>query len=140
MEIKIKKLDNRATMPQAMHPGDAGFDVSSLDDVLLPAGQRTVLKTGVAIAIPEGYWGNVRDRSGLAVKHGLHTLAGVVDSNYRGELVVAMINLSDEDYQIKAGDRIAQLIIEKHESPVFAETKELDQTVRGAGREGSSGY
>lgn len=140
MEIKIKKIYSDAQFPQTMRQGDAAMDFYAYKDYTIKPGQRIIVETGVAIAIPEGYWGNVRDRSGLAGKHGLHTLAGVIDSNYRGEIQVIIINLSQETYQIKKGDRIAQMIIAKHESIELIEASELDKTNRGEGRLASSGY
>lgn len=140
MEIKIKKINPEAILPQAMRTGDAAVDLYCVADLALKAGQRANVATGIALAIPTGYFGSVRDRGGLAAKHGLHTLAGVVDSNYRGELIVVLINLGSEDYQIKKGDRIAQLIIQKHEEVTWQEVESLDETERGEGRFASSGY
>jgi|SRR3989344_498776 len=140
MEIKIKKLNDQATLPQAMRPGDAAVDLYSGVDLELAPQQRDSVATGIAVAIPEGYWASIRDRGGLAAKHGLHTLAGVVDSNYRGEILVVMINLGPEKYQIKAGDRIAQMIIQKHENVTWQETEDLGESNRGEGRFSSSGY
>jgi dUTP pyrophosphatase len=140
MQIKAKKLYPDAQLPQMMRTGDAAMDFYSYKDYELRPGQRVIVETGVAIAIPDGYWGNIRDRGGLAGKHGLHTLAGVMDSNYRGEVQVVMMNLSQEDYNIKKGDRIAQMIIAKHEIVELEEVNELDQTNRGEGRLASSGY
>ncbi len=140
MEIKIKKLNNKAILPQAMRPGDAAVDLYSSVDLELKPQERKLVATGIAVAIPQGYWGSIRDRSGLAAQHGLHTLAGVLDSNYRGEILIVMINLGQEKYQIKAGDRIAQMIIEKHEEFSWQEVENLGESNRGEGRFSSSGY
>lgn len=140
MEIKIKKLNSQAILPQAMRPGDAAVDLYACAGLLLEPGQRAVVGIGIAVALPEGYWGSIRDRGGLAAQHGLHTLGGVLDSNYRGEVIVVMINLGQEKYKIKAGDRIAQMIIQKHEDITWNEVEELEETTRGEGRFSSSGY
>ncbi|MFA6252913.1 MAG: dUTP diphosphatase [Patescibacteria group bacterium] len=140
MKINAKRLYPDATLPQAMREGDAAMDFSSYRDYVIKPWQRIVVETGVAIAVPLGYWGNVRDRGGLPAKHGLHTMGGVFDSNYRGEVQIIMINLGREDYQIKKGDRIAQMLIEKHEDIEIQEVEELDQTNRGENRFASSGY
>ena len=140
MKIKIKKLYPDAQLPQTMRSGDAGIDFYSYKDYELKPGQRVIVETGVIAVVPDGYWGNIRDRGGLAGKHGLHTLAGVMDSNYRGEVQVVIMNLSQEAYKIKKGDRIAQTIIAKHETVELDEVDELDQTNRGEGRLASSGY
>ena len=140
MEIKVKKLHKDAQLPQMMREGDAAMDFYAYKDYLVKPGERVIVETGVAIAIPRGYWGNVRDRSGLAGKHLIHTMAGVMDSNYRGEVQVVMINLAQEEYRIKKGDRIAQMIISRHEDVEVMEVDELDETNRGDNRFASSGY
>ncbi len=140
MIIKAKKLYPDAILPQTMRSGDAAMDFYAYKDYELKPGERVIVETGVAIAIPLGYWGNVRDRSGLPAKHGLHTMGGVFDANYRGEVKIIVINLGQEKYDIKKGDRICQMIIEKHESIEIEETLELDETNRGENNFGSSGY
>lgn len=140
MRIKVKKLYPDAILPKSMRDGDAALDLFSYKDYVIKPWQRIVIETGVAIAIPNGFWGNVRDRSGLPAKHGLHTMGGVFDSNYRGEVQIIMINLGREDYKITKGDRICQMIIEKHEDIEIEEVGELDATNRGENRFASSGY
>lgn len=140
MKIKAKKLYPDAILPKSMRDGDAALDLYSYRDYTLKPGGRVVVDTGVVFAIPKGYWGNVRDRGGLPAKHGIHTMGGVLDSNYRGDLGIILVNLSKETYQIKKGDRIAQMIIEKHESIEIEEVAELDATNRGENRFASSGY
>lgn len=140
MKIKIKKLVPEATLPQIGRVGDAAMDLVACKDYALAKGEKALISTGIAIAIPAGFWGNIRDRSGLAAKHGLHTIAGVIDPNYRGEILVAMVNLGSEDYQIKAGDRIAQMLIQKFEDIEIEEGSELEETNRGEKGFGSSGY
>mgnify|MGYP003964304815 CR=1 FL=1 len=140
MEIKTKKLHPDSQLPQMMREGDAAMDFYAYKDYLIESGVKVVVETGGAIAIPRGYWGNVRDRSGLAGKHNIHTMAGVMDSNYRGEVQIVMINLGKEEYQIKKGDRICQMIISRHEDLEVMEVDELDETNRGDSRFASSGY
>lgn len=140
MKIKFKKLNSKATEPTFGSKYSAAMDLYASEPVELEPGEYTLVQTGIAMEIPEGYWGNVRDRSGLAAKHAIHTMAGVIDSDYRGELRVALINLGKEIYSIKVGDRIAQIIIAKHESPVLEEVEELEDTDRGEGSFGSTGY
>lgn len=140
MKIKIKKLVPEATLPQIAKVGDAAMDLVACKDYALAKGEKILISTGIAMAIPAGFWGNIRDRSGLAAKHGLHTIAGVIDPNYRGEILVAMVNLGSEDYQIKVGDRIAQMLIQKFENIEIEESSELEETNRGEKGFGSSGY
>jgi dUTP pyrophosphatase len=140
MKIKIKKLKDSAILPKMMRPGDAALDLYAVEDVVIKVDQRVVVATGIAIEIPDGYVGNVRDRTGISFKHGLHTMAGVIDSNYRGDISVLMINLGTEDYQIKAGDRIAQIMVHKIENIELEEVGELSETERGEQRFASSGY
>jgi len=140
MKIKVKKLYQDAIIPQVMRVGDAAVDFYAYKNYIMKPGERIIVETGVAIAIPEGYWGNVRDRSGLAGKHGLHIMAGVIDSNYRGEIQVVIVNLGQETYQIEKGHRICQMIIEKHENIETSEVDELNQTNRGEDKLASSGY
>jgi len=140
MKIKAKKIYPDAELPKMMREGDAALDLYSQNDYTLKPGERTVVGTGVAMAIPTGYWGNVRDRGGLPFKHGIHTMGGVVDSNYRGEIKVIVINLGQEEYTIKKGDRVCQMIIHQHEIVEFEEVDELDETNRGKDGFASSGY
>lgn len=140
MKIKAKKLYPDAQLPKMMRNGDAAMDFYSYKDYEIKSGERVIVETGIAIAIPRGYWGNVRDRGGLPAKHGIHTMGGVFDSNYRGEVQIIMINLGAEIYNIKKGDRICQMIIEKHEDVEVEEVDELDDTNRGENRFASTGY
>jgi len=140
MKIAVKKLYKDAQLPKTMRAGDAAMDFYAYKDYEIKPGERIIVETGVVIAIPNGYWGNVRDRGGLPAKHGIHTMGGVFDSNYRGEVQIILINLGSEIYNIKVGDRICQMIIEKHEDLEVEEVDELDETNRGEGRFASSGY
>jgi len=138
-KILFKKLHPDALIPRFSRPGDAGLDLCSIENLVIPSKNRMIVKTGVALAIPPGYVGLFWDRSGLAAKHGIHILAGVLDCTYRGELMVVMYNSGQEDYSVQAGDRIAQILIQPIETPIIEEVSELPDSVRGEGRFGSSG-
>jgi dUTP pyrophosphatase len=143
MEIFIKVLRPDAVMPRYANEGDAGCDLVAVEACTLKAGgSRTLVATGLAIAIPEGHGGFVLPRSGLATKHGV-TLAnspGLIDPGYRGELKVALVNLDGErDYHVKKGDRIAQLVVLPLVASHFQVVEELPSAARGAGGFGSSG-
>ena len=127
-------------MPLNNTPESAGIDLKSSVDIVLPPNSNTLVSTGLVMEIPTGYRGDIRSRSGLASKHNLHVGAGVIDSPYRGEIKVLLLNLSNKEYSIKRGDRIAQLII-CHSFKVHLEVAtELTETERGEGGFGSSGY
>lgn len=144
MELLIQKLDERAQLPVRSTPGSAGADLHALLDepLTIPAGGRAVVPTGIAIGLPSPETvGLVFARSGLAVKHGL-TLSngvGVIDSDYRGEIRVGLVNLSDQPYTIQPGERIAQLVVAPVCLPVLREVDRLEDTQRGAGGFGSTG-
>lgn len=145
LKILTKKLPEyaEASIPKYMTAGDAGADLYAAESVILKAaGGRELVSTGIAVAIPKGYAGFVQPRSGLANKHGVTCLnaPGLIDSGYRGELKVLLINTDPEEkFEIKVGDRIAQLVIQKVEQVDFVEVTELDETERGEGGFGSSG-
>jgi len=139
MEILIKKLTPDAKIPVFAQAGDAGMDLYSIEDTVLKPGQRISCKTGIAVKIPEGYVGLVWDKSGPSHKFGVKTLGGVFDSNYTGEYLIGLVNLGMEDYEIKKGQKIAQVIFQKVEAPEIEEINELPQTNRGAGGFGSTG-
>lgn len=142
MHLPVKKLADNAIIPKAAYAGDAGIDLSSTEDLVLKPFERRLVPTGLAIGLPEGYAGFVTPRSGSAIKQGLSIVnaPGLIDSGYRGELKVILINLDPQnDIVIKAGDRIAQLVVVKVEQLQPVETSELDSTERGTGGFGSSG-
>ncbi len=139
MKVKIKKLDAEVKLPSYAHSGDAGLDLYSLEDYTLKRGERHIFFSGFALEFPDGYVAIVKDKSGLPKNYGLHTLGGVFDSGYRGEYNVNLINLGQEPYQIKKGDKIAQLLILPCERAEFEETEELGESQRGEGRFGSTG-
>jgi dUTP pyrophosphatase len=139
MEIKIKKLHEEATLPFYAYDDDAGFDLYSLEEVSIRKGERIQIKTGIAMEIPKGYVGLIWDKSGLSHKSGLKTLGGVIDSGYRGEIMVGIINLGYEDYKIEKGNKIAQMIIQSKINANLIEVNELSESERQTGAFGSSG-
>ena len=139
MKIQIKKLSENAKIPTQATKGDAGYDLYAAEPVTLEPMQRALIKTDISVAIPQGYYGRVAPRSGLAYKAGLDVLAGVVDASYRNSVGVILINLGDKVERISQGDRCAQLIIEKCHDVEWEEVPELDVTDRNLGGFGSSG-
>ena len=143
LDIPLLRLDPDLPLPAYARPGDAGADLVAREEVLLPcAGGRALVPTGAAIAIPEGYAGFVQPRSGLALKHGVTCLntPGLIDAGYRGELKVLLINTDPhEDFLVKRGERIAQLVIQRVEYVTFHEVDELPPSERGSGGFGSTG-
>lgn len=140
--IKIKRLDPDLPLPKRAHPEDAGADLYSAEDLTLEPGQRALVPTGVAVALPVGTVGLIHPRSGLAAKQGLSIVntPGTVDAGYRGELKVCLINTDREQpVHITRGMRIAQLVVQRVELVGFEEVDELDETARGAGGYGSTG-
>lgn len=142
MEIEIKLLDEGMAIPEYAHAGDAGCDLRSAVDIILNPGQRAMVPTGLSVALPEGYAGFVQPRSGLAAKNGIGVVngPGLIDSGYRGEIKVILINFDpDIMFEIKRGDKIAQFVVQKVESVVFKQVDELSETKRGDGGFGSTG-
>lgn len=138
-KLFFTRLHSEAILPKRGSAAAAGLDLFASVDVTLAPGEHQAVPTGVAVAIPEGYYGRVAPRSGLAFKHALDTLAGVIDSDYRGEIMCILINLGPASVTLMAGERIAQLIVEAiiRPEPAWAET--LEETARGAGGFGSTG-
>ena len=142
VNVHIKLLDPELPAPAYAKPGDAGADLRSRIDFELEPGERALVPTGVASALPEGYVGLVHPRSGLATKNGITIVnaPGTVDSGYRGELMVTLLNTDKtKSFHVQRGDRIAQLIIQKYEHATFTVVDELEQTERGSSGFGSSG-
>ncbi len=137
--LRFKQLDSRATLPTRGSVLAAGLDICSIEDVTIPPKQRAVARTGLAVAIPPGFYGRVAPRSGLAAKNGLDVLAGVIDSDYRGELCCVLYNTGDETLSLPAGSKICQLIIEQIITPEAAWATDLEDTARGAAGFGSTG-
>jgi len=139
MILKIKKLHKDAKVPKYAHHDDAGFDLFAIENILIKKRERLLMPTGIAMEIPEGYVGLIWDKGGVSVKYGIKTIAGVVDSTYRGEVFIGVMNLSGGDYLFEKGHKIAQMIIQKKEAVEFEEVSELSDTVRGEGKLGSTG-
>ncbi len=140
MQLKIKKLNSEAKAPTHGHPGDAGLDFYALEEVVLGAGEQKRVHTGIALEIPDGYVGLVWDKSGISFNKGLKVMGGVIDASFRGEFVGSMVNLSKETQVIEKGQKFAQMLIQKFEHCDIVEVSELSETVRGHGREGSTGH
>ena len=138
MELRVTRLHKDAKLPQYGHKGDAGLDVFSVIDVVLEPMQALPVPTGVKIAIPEDHVGLIWDKSGIAL-NGIHCLAGVIDSGYRGEVKIVMINLSRKHFVIAKGMKIAQMLVQPVITMEVVESDELAETVRGEGGFGSTG-
>lgn len=137
--LQFKKVDDRATLPTRGSQLSAGLDLYSIEDITIEPKKRTLAKTGLAVAIAPGFYGRVAPRSGLASRHGLDVLSGVIDSDYRGEIGCLLYNTGDETIHLPAQTKMCQLIIEKIELPTAAWADELDETTRGSGGFGSTG-
>ena len=139
-QLQIKKLQPDALVPKQGSQFAAGFDLYAYGEkTVVPARGKACISTGIAMAIPLGNYGRIAPRSGLAAKNSIDVGAGVIDADYRGEVKVLLFNLSDVDFEVKAGDRIAQLIIEKYTPTQIMEVEELSETNRGEGGFGSTG-
>jgi dUTP pyrophosphatase len=142
MTLAVRRLDERARLPTRAYPGDAGLDLYALEDAVLEPGERASIRTGIAVEIAAGEAGLVLPRSGLASRHGIALVnaPGLIDSGYRGEIRVLLLNTDREAaFPITGGDRIAQLVLVKVQTPEVVEVKELAVSERGAGGFGSSG-
>src|SRR5262245_38301244 len=139
LQIKVKKLSVGARLPSHATDWAAGADLYCAEEFTLQPGERRLVPSGIAIEIPAGYYGRIAPRSGLAVRHGIDTLAGIIDSDYRGELQVALINLGDQAVNFTAGERIAQLIIERSARCDYIWSEALSETERADGGFGSTG-
>ena len=143
MKIEIINKSNN-DMPKYATKGSSGLDLMAYleEDITLKPLERKIIPTGLSISIPEGYEVQIRARSGMSIKHGITVINGIgtIDSDYRGELGVLLVNLSNEDYTISSGDKIAQMVLCKYEVVEFIEVEELDDTKRSSGGFGHSGY
>lgn len=142
LEVLVQRLDPDLPLPRYAHEGDAGADLLTTVDVELAPGERAVVPTGIAIALPVGYAAFVHPRSGLAAKYGVSLVnaPGTIDAGYRGEIKATLINLdSKESVRFSRGDRIAQLVVQKVEQAAFTEVSDLPQSLRGTGGFGSTG-
>lgn len=141
MKLGFKRIHPDAVLPAYAHASDAGMDVRSIEDLTIPAGKRALVHTGLVMALPPLYEAQVRPRSGLALKHGVTVLntPGTIDSGYRGEVGVILANFGENDFEIKKGDKIAQIVIAPVTQPEIVEIEAVDETDRGVGGFGSTG-
>ena len=141
MKVLFRKIDESARLPEYAHPGDAGMDVFSVEDMVLPSGGRALIHTGLVMQLPPDAEAQVRPRSGLALKHGVTVLnsPGTIDAGYRGEVGVILINLGDEPFHVEKGMKIAQLVVAPVTRAEVVEVSAVDATDRGTGGFGSSG-
>ena len=141
MTLSFKRIHPDAVLPAYAHPSDAGMDIRSVRSLVIPAGRRALVPTGLVVNLPAGYEAEVRPRSGLALKYGVTVLnsPGTIDSGYRGEIGVILANFGEADFEVKVGDRVAQLVIAPVTQPTVVEAQEVDETDRGAGGFGSTG-
>lgn len=141
MKLRFIKTDKDVPNPEYIRKGDIAFDLRSNEaDYALKSGEWKIFKTGLKLEIPEGHVGNIRDRSGLPAKHAIHTMGGIIDPNYRGEIGIILINLSKQEFIVEKNMRIAQMLIQKSEVVEFEEAEELSETNRGEQGFNSSGY
>lgn len=136
--LQYRLLSKSAKKPIKGSKGSAGYDLCAAESLTIKSGYRKLISTGIALKIPDGYYGRIAPRSGLAVSHGINVGAGVIDNDYRGEIKVLLFNHGESDFTINEGDRIAQIILEPYLVAELLES-ELDDTVRGAGGFGSTG-
>jgi len=142
VDVAVLRLDTEMPLPATAHPGDAGMDLRAREGVRLPPGRRAVVPTGIAVAIADGHAGMVLPRSGLAARHGLGLVnaPGLIDSGYRGEVAVVLINHGSETVEVERGDRVAQLVVVAVPDVLIREVSELPQSQRGSGGFGSTGH
>lgn len=141
MTLSFKRVHPDAVLPAYAHPSDAGMDIRSVEALTIPVGKRALVHTGLIVNLPLGYEAQVRPRSGLALKAGVTVLntPGTIDAGYRGEIGVILINFGESDFEVKVGDRIAQIVIAPVTQPEIVEATEVDETDRGVGGFGSTG-
>ncbi|EHK50034.1 hypothetical protein TRIATDRAFT_297382 [Trichoderma atroviride IMI 206040] len=137
--LQVKKLSPQGRLPTRGSAFAAGYDVYAARDTIVPARGKVLVDTDISIAVPAGTYGRIAPRSGLASKHFIDTGAGVIDADYRGPVKVLLFNHADADYEIKEGDRVAQLVLERIVTPDVVEVEELEESVRGVGGFGSTG-
>lgn len=139
LTISFIKLSEKAKVPSQATPADAGYDLFSAEGGILKPGERKLFTTNISVALPHGYYGRIAPRSGLAYKHGIDVLAGVIDSWYRWDIGVILINFGTEDFVVNEGDKIAQFIIERCHYVAWQEVDTLEESMRWEGGFGSSG-
>ena len=138
-DIKVKRLNEDSIIPTKANHSDAGWDLYSIDNLLIEPNSRALVKTGISFAIPDGHVGLIWPRSGMAVKYGIDVYAGVIDAGYRGEVSVCLFNSSDKDFYIQQGDRIAQILFQTVSQNKLIEVSDLSHSDRGQEGFGSSG-
>lgn len=139
LTIQFQKLSDKAITPSQATPWDAGYDLFATESCILKPGERKLCKTNISTAIPFGYYGRIAPRSGLAYKHGIDVLAGVIDTWYRGDIGIILINFWPEDFPVNEWDKIAQFIIEKCHDVTWQEVESLTESERGEGARWSTG-
>lgn len=139
MKVQVLRVSPEAKLPSFAHDDDAGMDLYAYEACTIEPGMRCQAQTGIALAIPEGYVGLVWDKSGISHKNGIKTLGGVIDSGYRGEILVGLVNLGEHPYIIEKGAKIAQMLIQSVEHPELEVVETLEGTTRGSGGFGSTG-
>lgn len=141
MTLSFKRINPDAVLPSYAHPGDAGMDLRSVDDAVIPPGGRALVHTGLVVNLPPAYEAQVRPRSGLALKSGVTVLntPGTIDAGYRGEIGVILANFGAEPFAVRKGDRVAQMVVAPVTFAEIVETDSIDETDRGAGGFGSTG-
>ena len=141
MTVKFRRIDPAATLPSYAHPGDAGMDIRSIEDLVIDPGARKLVHTGLVMMLPPGYEAQVRPRSGLALRNGVTVLntPGTIDEGYRGEVGVVLANFGSEPFRVEKGSKIAQIVVAPCTRAEIEETVEIDSTERGEGGFGSTG-
>jgi dUTP pyrophosphatase len=139
MILKVKKVDPSAKLPTHGHPGDAAVDLYCFEDVRFKPGGQERVRTGIAVEIPENHVGLIWDKSSISFNLGLQIMGGVIDSSFRGEIVASLLNTSGKEMLLESGQKFAQMIIQRFEHVEIVEAETLSETVRGHGREGSTG-
>ena len=141
MTVKFRRIDPSATLPSYAHPGDAGMDIRSMEELTIEPGARSLVHTGLVMVLPQGYEAQVRPRSGLALKNGVTVLntPGTIDAGYRGEVGVILANFGSEPFRVEKGSKIAQIVVAPCTRAEIEETVEVDATERGEGGFGSTG-
>jgi len=137
--LLIKKLSEKAKLPTRGSAFAAGYDIYAAKDTIVPARGKVLVDTDISMAVPAGTYGRIAPRSGLASKHMIDTGAGVIDADYRGQVKVLLFNHGEKDFEVKEGDRVAQLVLERIYTPEVLEVQELEESVRGEGGFGSTG-
>ena len=141
MTVKFRRIDPSASLPSYAHPGDAGMDIRSMEELTIEPGARSLVHTGLVMILPQGYEAQVRPRSGLALKNGVTVLntPGTIDAGYRGEVGVILANFGSEPFRVEKGSKIAQIVVAPCTRAEIEETVEVDATERGEGGFGSTG-